>query len=65
MQTITVSSAPSIDWQARATAAEAREVKLREVLRWIAEMTDVEADFDGFAARTKARQALQETTDVG
>lgn len=40
-----------------------RVARLREALRDIAEMTDVEADFDGFAARTKARKALE--TDNG
>lgn len=31
---------------------------LVEALRWIAGMTDIEADFDGFQAREKARAAL-------
>jgi len=71
MQTITVSSAPPIDWQARATAAEAREAKLREALRFYADRKGYAptgpskhfplADDEG----NVARQTLQETTNVG
>jgi hypothetical protein len=48
------------------TAANARLIRaapdLREALERIAEMTDIEADFDGFEARTIARAALAKAT---
>jgi hypothetical protein len=71
MQTITVTSAPPIDWQARATAAEAENAKLRDALRFYADRKGYAptgpskhfplADDEG----NTARQALQETTDAG
>jgi len=62
-QTITVTSAPPIDWQARATAAEAREAKLREALQVIEAY--LYATAFGSNEHQIANAALQETTDVG
>jgi len=50
-----------IDWQARATAAEAREAKLREALQVV-----VNAPLSGWTiAQAYARKALQENQNVG
>jgi hypothetical protein len=65
MQTITVTSAPPIDWQARATAAAAEIRRLREVLEEVdIRLCDHGFDDDSYT-RTLIADALQETTDVG
>lgn len=61
MQTITVTSAPPIDWQARATAFEAENATLRDALKIAIVL--VAAEMPHAPMLPHLRQALKETNN--